>query len=104
NAPVFEAWRTQTQVACDNEASQSATLIEVHALDEPGLVYKIASALAGLGLDIVCARIATEKSDALDVFYVTDEDGMKLSQSRMLSVQASLAEMLSGALLFTPVK
>jgi UTP:GlnB (protein PII) uridylyltransferase len=68
------------------------------------LVYKIASALAGLGLDIVCARIATEKSDALDVFYVTDEEGMKLTQPRMLSVQTSLAQMLSGALPFTPVK
>jgi [protein-PII] uridylyltransferase len=79
-------------------------LIEVHAVDELGLVYKIASALAALGLDIVCARIATEKSDALDVFYVTDEEGLKLSQSRMLSVQASLAEMLSPAVPFTPVK
>jgi len=104
NAPVIEARCTQPQVACDNEASESATLIEVHALDEPGLAYKIASALAGLGLDIVCARIATEKSDALDVFYVTDEEGMKLTQPRMLSVQASLAQMLSGALPFTPVK
>jgi [protein-PII] uridylyltransferase len=87
--------RNLPQVACDNEASQSSTLIEVHALDEPGLVYKITSGLASLGLDIVCARIATEKSDALDVFYVTDTDGMKLPQSRMQSVQLSLAEILS---------
>ena len=92
--------RNLPQVTCDNEASQSSSLIEVHAVDEPGLAYKIASALAALGLDIVCAKIATEKSDALDVFYVTDEDGMKLSQSRRQSVQVSLAEMLSGE---TPV-
>jgi [protein-PII] uridylyltransferase len=82
-------------VVCDNEASQSSTLIEVHALDEPGLVYKITSALAALGLDIVCAKIATEKSDALDVFYVTDGEGMKLPHSRIQSVQLSLAEILS---------
>lgn len=88
--------RNPPQVACDNEASQSSTLIEVHAVDEPGLAYKIASALAALGLDIVCAKIATEKSDALDVFYVTDGDGMKLAQSRMQSVQVSLAKLLSG--------
>jgi [protein-PII] uridylyltransferase len=88
--------RNLPQVTCDNEASQSSTLIEVHALDEPGLAYKIASALAALELDIVCARIATEKSNALDVFYVTDGEGMKLSQSKMQSVQVSLAEMLSG--------
>src|SRR6185437_10986317 len=96
--------RTLPQIACDNEASRASTLIEVHAVDEPGLVYKIASALASLGLDIVCAKIATEKSDALDVFYVTDEEGMKLTQSRMLSVQASLTQMLSGPPPFTPAK
>jgi [protein-PII] uridylyltransferase len=96
NAASHAGLRNLPQVACDNEASQSSTLIEVHALDEPGLAYKIASALAALGLDIVCARIATEKSNALDVFYVTDGEGMKLSQSRMQSVQVSLAEMLSG--------
>jgi [protein-PII] uridylyltransferase len=112
-AALVERWRTRNaprkrnavsdpgqhnppQVACDNEASQSSTLIEVHALDETGLAFRIAGALASLGLDIVCAKIATEKSDALDVFYVTDDEGMKLSQARMQSVQVSLAEMLSG--------
>ena len=101
NAVSQAARRNSPQVTCDNEASQSSTLIEVHAVDEPGLAYRIASALAALGLNIVCARIATEKSDALDVFYVTDEEGMKLSQSRMQSVQASLGEMLSGEIPFT---
>jgi len=62
----------------------------------PGWPTRSASALAALELDIVCAKIATEKSNALDVFYVTDGEGMKLSQSRMQSVQVSLAEMLSG--------
>jgi [protein-PII] uridylyltransferase len=84
------------QVACDNDASQSSTLIEVHAVDEPGLAYKIASAVASLGLDIICAKIATEKSNALDVFYVTDAEGTKLSQSKMQAVRVSLGEMLSG--------
>jgi [protein-PII] uridylyltransferase len=111
-ASLVERWRTRNaprkrsaatnagqhnppQVTCDNEASQSSTLIEVHAPDEPGLAYRIAGALASLGLDIVCAKIATEKSDALDVFYVTDDKGMKLSQAKMQSVRVSLAEMLS---------
>jgi len=104
NAVSQSGPRNPPQVACDNEASQSSTLIEVHALDEPGLAYKIASALAALGLDIVCAKIATEKSDALDVFYVTDEDGMKLSLSRLQSVQVSLAGMLSGEIPITAAR
>lgn len=89
--------RNLPQISCDNDASQACTLIEVHALDEPGLVYKIASGLAALGLDIVCARIATEKSAALDVFYVTIGEGMKLPQSKLSAVQSSLAELLSSS-------
>jgi UTP:GlnB (protein PII) uridylyltransferase len=60
------------------------------------LAYKIANGLAALGLDIVCAKIATEKSDALDVFYVTDADGMKLSTTTLQSVEASLSALLSS--------
>ena len=104
NAISHAGARNLPQVTCDNDASQSSTLIEVHALDEPGLAYKIASALAALALDIVCARIATEKSNALDVFYVTDDEGMKLSQSRMQSVGVSLAQMLSSEIPVTAAR
>lgn len=112
-AATVERWRTNNaprrrsalaharrrrlpRVACDNDASASTTMIEVHAADEPGLAHKIASALVSLRLDIVCAKIATEKSDALDVFYVTDADGRKLSESSMREAEAALAEKLSS--------
>ncbi len=87
--------RSMPQVICDNETAVSSTLIEVHAIDEPGLAYKIASILAGLGLEIVCARIATEKSDAFDVFYVTDADDLKLSEEMMESVECALTDKLT---------
>jgi len=96
NAPRRRVTGLQTRrrdlprVICDNEASQSSTLIEVHASDEPGLVHKIARTIAELGLDIVCARIATEKSDALDVFYVTNGDGTKLSAAEMHKIEDAL--------------
>jgi [protein-PII] uridylyltransferase len=82
--------RSLPQVVCDNEASSWSTVIEVHALDEPGLAYKIASELAKLGLEIVCARIATERSDALDVFYVTEGEDLKLSDEMMAAVERAL--------------
>lgn len=91
---IDPARQTVPQVACDNDASQSSTLIEVRAVDEPGLVYKIANGLTVLGLDIVCAKIATEKSDALDVFYVTDQEQQKLSEEMLESVRESLVKKL----------
>lgn len=89
--------RNPPNAVCDNEASPAATMIEVRAPDEPGLAYKIASTLAGLGLDIVCAKIATEKSDALDVFYVTGPGGAKLAEPAMRAAEAALSARLLHA-------
>ncbi len=88
--------RNLPQAVCDNETSVSSTLIEVHAIDEPGLAYKIASVLARLGVEIVCARIATERSDALDVFYVTDGDGLKLTEEITKTVERALTNELKS--------
>jgi [protein-PII] uridylyltransferase len=94
NAPAQARRRKLPHVVCDNEASPSATMIEVRAPDEPGLAYKIAGTLVGLGLNIVCAKIATEKSDALDVFYVTDPGGAKLAAPSMRAAEAALSAQL----------
>jgi [protein-PII] uridylyltransferase len=87
--------RSLPRVSCDNEMSSSSTIVEVHALDEPGLAHKIARVLAVLGVEIICARIATERSDALDVFYVTDSQGRKLSEEAMRSVETTLSASLA---------
>jgi [protein-PII] uridylyltransferase len=70
-------------------------VVEVRAEDEPGLVYRIAATLAALGLDISFAKIATEKTQALDVFYVTDTEGRKLAPGRLAAVEAALLEALA---------
>ena len=118
-ADLIERWRTRNaprrrpaivparrqslpRVACDNEASASATLIEVQAIDEPGLAYKISSALTALGLEIICARIATERSDALDVFYVTGANGMKLPDEMHKSVEQAVSGRLKKSVSAEP--
>ena len=84
------------QVVFDNEISSTSTLIEIHAIDEPGLAYTIAAVFARLGSKS-SARIATERNDALDVFYLTDADGLKLSDDMMESLKRHLMERLPGA-------
>lgn len=71
------------------------TLVEVRADDEPGLVYRIATTLTGLRLNITLAKLSTEKNQALDVFYVTDE-GKPLGEERHAEIEAALLSALGG--------
>ena len=51
-------------------ASRTSTVLEVRAEDTPGLLYRIAAAIAGTGADIGGARVATLGPQAVDVFYL----------------------------------
>jgi [protein-PII] uridylyltransferase len=81
-------------VRFDQEASAVATVVEVKAPDEPGLVYTLAKTLATLGLDISFARVATSKALAVDVFYVRDGDGRKLGREAMAAIEEVLLRAL----------
>jgi len=90
--------RREPIIRCDNAASLTCTILEVEADDEPGLAYTIASTLQALGLNIVLAKVATEKSRALDVFYITDAEGRKLTSALIAAVERALGNALaSGA-------
>jgi [protein-PII] uridylyltransferase len=70
--------RFPLKVEVDNAASDRATIVEVYAHDRPGLLYDITRGLSSLGLNIVLTKITTEIDQALDVFYVQDENGAKV--------------------------
>jgi len=67
------------RVVVDNQASDKYTIIEVHAADEIGLLYKLTGALFELNLDIHLAKISTYGDEAVDVFYVLGLDGQKIT-------------------------
>jgi [protein-PII] uridylyltransferase len=85
------------EVVVDNTASQFFNVVEVRAPDQVGLLYRIASALHDLGVDIHHARIATHPEGALDVFYVRDLSGEKLSDSAAIAAAERLTAALRGA-------
>jgi [protein-PII] uridylyltransferase len=53
-------------------------VVEIRAGDTPGLLHRVASAIAASGADIATARIATLGAEAIDVFYLTGPDGARL--------------------------
>jgi [protein-PII] uridylyltransferase len=73
--------REPARVIVENDASDFFTLVEVHATDRVGLLYAITDALSDLELDIHSARIATYAEDVVDVFYVRDVVGQKITEA-----------------------
>jgi len=64
------------------EASARATVLEVRVADRPGLIHAVCAALAGLGIAVVSAHVATVGPRAVDVFYLHDEAGAGLTEER----------------------
>ena len=75
-----QAFEIEPQVIIDNTASERFTLIEVNALDRPGILYDLTRALFHLNLTITSAHIATYGERIVDVFYVKDVTGGKVVQ------------------------
>lgn len=61
-----------------DDASRTATVVEVRAHDRPGLLWRIGQALGACGLRVRAARVDTLGAEAVDVFYVVDENGRPL--------------------------
>jgi [protein-PII] uridylyltransferase len=91
------AFRVTPRVNFDNEASSSATVVEVEGLDRPGLLYEVTDALFQSGLSISSAMVSTYGERAVDVFYVRDGFGHKVRhQERLKAVHARLLKALAA--------
>ncbi|HEY1445853.1 MAG TPA: [protein-PII] uridylyltransferase [Acidimicrobiales bacterium] len=73
------------EVTVDNDASETATVLEVRAPDEIGLLHRITNALFNAGLDVVSARVSTLGEAVVDAFYVRESGGKKLTDPERLS-------------------
>jgi [protein-PII] uridylyltransferase len=79
------ARKTDPRVVVDNNASSNATVIEVHAPDSIGVLYRITRTLAEMQLDIRHAKVQTLGHEVVDAFYVRDVWGEKITESFHLS-------------------
>ena len=75
-------WRAPiTVVRFDNDASDTATVIDVHAVDGVGVLYRITRALTEFDVDIRSARVQTLGAQVVDAFYAVDSEGHKITNA-----------------------
>jgi len=95
--PKLSAFTVAPQVVIDNTLSDALTVIEINGLDRPGLLYDVTREISDLNLDIASAHIATFGEKAVDVFYVTDLTGKKItSKSRETAIRERLMKALQA--------
>ena len=86
-----EAFTVAPEVVLNNGLSEHYTVLEVAGRDRPGLLYDLTSTISDLNLDINSAHITTFGEKAVDVFYVTDLTGKKVtSEQRQKSIRERL--------------
>ena len=91
------AFKVSARVNFDNDASTTATVIEVRGPDRVGFLYDVTTALFESGLSISSAMIATYGERVVDVFYVRDGFGHKITHpNRLKAVEARLLKALEG--------
>ena len=71
-------------VVLDNELSLNHTVVEVIARDRPGLLFEITDAIRNHGLNIHLAKINTEATRVIDVFYLEHLGGGKVDDPELL--------------------
>lgn len=84
--------RVRVRVAQDE--SDDATVVEVYAPDEIGLLATIASVFTEQALDVRVARVATTGEQAVDVFYVHEAGEKVTNPARVERLRTALFDSL----------
>jgi [protein-PII] uridylyltransferase len=75
------------------QPATDAAVLELRATDSPGLLFRVAHALEGIGADVRAARISTLGGDVVDAFYL---NGAWSSEDRAKAEAAVLLATTSG--------
>jgi [protein-PII] uridylyltransferase len=91
----LKAFVVEPEVTINNGWSNRYTMVEVVGLDRPGLLFELTTTLSKLNLNIGSAHVATFGERVVDVFYVTDLFGAKItSATRHATIRRALIALL----------
>lgn len=82
----LEALPIPSRVIIDNDASDWYSVVEVNGRDRPALLHDLTRALGRKGAHIASAHVTTYGLRAVDVFYLHDEQGHKITDPHQLMI------------------
>lgn len=85
-----------TQIDIDNDVAVGETVVDVMTMDRQGLLYDISRTFFELGCTIDRAKITTYADRVIDVFYIRDAGGEKItSKERLKQIQEAITNAVS---------
>ena len=101
-APASSVLWCPPRVFINNAASDSCTLIEINGTDCTGFLHAVTHTMTKLNLKIVSAHVYTYGSRIVDVFYVTDENGGKITGGdKVQQIKTALLDTINGSAAFS---
>lgn len=73
-----------TKVVIHNDASEIFTVMEVYTENKMGILYNICRTLTDFQINIFRAKIGTQSDQVVDVFYVLDQEGQKITDKAFI--------------------
>ncbi len=87
--------RGEVEIRFDHDASEVATVIEIEADDDVGLLYTLAAAFAERHLDVSVAKVQTLGERVIDIFYLS-EDGEPVDPQACSRLEVDLRALLAA--------
>jgi [protein-PII] uridylyltransferase len=78
------------------DASRTSLVLEIRTSDRPGVVHRVLTTLAGLGLTVASAHVSTLGPQAVDVFYVQEDGGVRPTEERAAAAAHAVRNALGG--------
>jgi [protein-PII] uridylyltransferase len=96
--PLYQALageHLEPNIRFEGSAPNGTTIIDIETEDRVGLLFALSQSLSELGLNIVLAKIVTEKGAAIDTFYLTEKNGSPvISPERQNQIASELRRVI----------
>jgi [protein-PII] uridylyltransferase len=89
--------RVAPVIRADNRTSSRYTIVDIVAMSDLGLLYRISRVMSQHGCDVDLVLIATEGERAIDVFHIT-KGGAKLTEAEQQELTSDLHRTLEDSL------